>query len=414
MKRNYIQWFDENRHATADPSLFFAEFCELLLDEGFDLIRANVGHRALHPQVGAVSLRWSQEKNFIQLPPNAQIVRERIFRYKHGAVYSAAFGHDTYTSKGFMDSPMKVVLFDQQAVHCRIEPNATEYRFPILKDLAALGATEYYGDKLNFGAGKIGFLSLATKRAEGFSPEQLELLKSTIYPLLSSAWEHYLRTDMVSDLLRLYLGNLTGPKVLDGKILRGDMESIESVIWFSDIRGFTALSTITPRKEMVELLNSYYGMLIETITRYGGEVLKFLGDGLLVIFQAEAGKELQTKYKALLAARSANAALEKLNATRVEAGQIPIDHGIGLHFGTVDYGNIGSNSRLDFTAIGPAVNLASRIAAQCAVLNEKILLSQSLVESLRINFRSHGKIELKGLIEPEAIFALAERTRHVT
>lgn len=304
-------------------------------------------------------------------------------------------------------SPMYVVLNGNGPVRERIAAGRELHPYPIISDLAALGGTDYYANALRFSGGEIAFLGLGSKRAGGLSDEQIRLLEETIFPLFAATLEHYLRRSMVATLLRLYLGKVTGQKVLEGKIIRGQMDAIESVIWFSDIRGFTTMSTITPRPEMVAMLNEYYESIIGAITRYGGEVLKFLGDGLLVIFKAEPGKEHQTRYKALLAARSANKALAELNARRVDAGQIPVHHGIGLHYGTVEYGNIGSDTRLDFTAIGPAVNLTSRIAAQCSELDEPVLLSAALANSLKLNLRSLGRLELKGLTEPQEILALA-------
>jgi len=411
MKHEYITWFDRARRKIDNVSLFFAEFCEMLNENGYAILRANAGHRALHPQVGAVSMRWSLEKDVIQLPANAEVVTEKILRHKNGAVRNTAFGHSTYASAGFQVSPMQRVIFERKPVREKIKSNTAAYPYPIIKDLAELGGTDYYAAPLFFTGGQFGFLSLATNKKGGYSASQIKLLETEIFPLFASVLEHYLRNEMLASLLRLYLGNVTGNQVLEGKIKRGQMDAIESVIWFSDIRGFTAMSTITPRGEMVEMLNAYYEAVISTISRFGGEVLKFLGDGLLVIFKADAGKELQTRYKALIAARAVNIALENFNSTRIEAGKIPIHHGIGLHYGTVEYGNIGSDTRLDFTAIGPAVNLASRIAAQCSALDQPVLVSAALARSLKVKFKSLGRVELKGLPEPEEILTLERSQR---
>lgn len=409
--QDYIAWFEQARRACAARQVFFAQFAEMLNGDGFSLLRANVGHRPLHPQVGAMSMRWAREENAIALPASARIIGEKVFRHGHGEVRETTFTHGTFDTEGFRASPMFVVFNENAAVRERIIAGSAAYRFPVLKDLAALGGTDYYAAPLVFTGGPPAFLGLATNRQGGFSPAQLKLLQSVIFPLFSATLEHFLRNEMVATLLRLYLGNVTGQKVLEGKIIRGQMDAIESVIWFSDIRGFTTMSTITPRPEMVAMLNEYYGCIIGAISRYGGEVLKFLGDGLLVIFKAESGKEQQTRYRALLAARAANRALDSLNVKRIAVGLIPIHHGIGLHYGTIEYGNIGSDTRLDFTAIGPAVNLASRIAAQCSTLDEPVLVSATLAASLRLKFRSLGRIELKGLTEPQEILAMARDYR---
>ncbi|HNN01222.1 MAG TPA: adenylate/guanylate cyclase domain-containing protein, partial [Turneriella sp.] len=224
--------------------------------------------------------------------------------------------------------------------------------------------------------------------------------------LFSVALEARLRDELLDTLLRLYLGEITGPQVLKGRIQRGDMESFESAVWFSDIRGFSALTSISTPQEIIELLNTYYETIIPVVRRYGGEVLKFLGDGLLVIFGGREGKERQARYQSLLAANAAGKALQKLNEQRIAEEKIPLEHGIGLHYGRIEYGNIGSDERLDFTAVGAAVNTASRVAALCADLGQSVLISGDLAQLLRVRLTPQGIKELKGIPRPVAIFAL--------
>lgn len=387
---------------------YFGSFNEFLRDCGFQIFRANFASRSLHPQFGAISLIWSSIDD-IPLPPAGSGIQDvRKIKLKNGYVYLVRILKVATDAPAFRESPMAPVILHGKTVREKIRAAAKSYKYPILKDLAEIGGTDYLALPVLF-KGKIeGFTSVATTKPRGFNATDIDNLKS-LMQLFTLALEARIKDELLETLLSLYLGKTTGPQVLAGRIQRGDMESFESVIWFSDIRGFSAMSSIMQPQEIIELLNTYYETIIPVVQNYGGEVLKFLGDGLLVIFTAREGKERQAKYQSLIAAHACGRALKKLNELRVAEGKIPLEHGIGLHYGLIQYGNIGANDRLDFTAVGTAVNIASRVAALCADLGRSVLISGTLANFLRIRLDNHGARELKGMPQPVEIYSLPPR-----
>jgi adenylate cyclase len=401
----FADWVGLNSGNATSALEFFGAYIGFLNTAGYEIFRANFASRSLHPQFGAISLIWSDVDNIPLPPPGTGIQDMRQIKLSNGYVNHIRILRVNIDTPAFRESPLAPVILEGKEVREKISKNATAFKYPILKDLHALEGTDYLALPVTF-KGKIeGFISFATRKKGGFTASAITDLKR-MTGLFTLALEARLKDELIDTLLRLYLGETTGPQVLAGRIQRGDMENFESVVWFSDIRGFSAMSSIMQPEEIIEVLNTYYETIIPVVREYGGEVLKFLGDGLLVIFSAREGKERQVKYQSLIAANAAGRALKKLNERRVSEGKIPLEHGIGLHFGLIQYGNIGSNDRLDFTAVGTAVNIASRIAALCAELGRSVLISKKLAEFLRIRLDSHGKIELKGIPQPVEIFSL--------
>ncbi len=175
------------------------------------------------------------------------------------------------------------------------------------------------------------------------------------------------------------------------------------VIWLCDLRGFTNLSETLPRDALIDLLNCYFGPMCDGVAAQGGEVLKFIGDAMLAIFPIGADAA-QTCAAALLAAGQAQTALAKENLRRQGSGLPQIDYGLALHVGDVLYGNIGSDTRLDFTVIGPAVNLTARIESMCRQLGRSLLLSSGFVSVGGISAESLGSFPLKGIAAEQEIF----------
>ena len=207
-------------------------------------------------------------------------------------------------------------------------------------------------------------------------------------------------------LLDTYVGRQAGARVLDGAIRRGMGETIRAIIWLCDLRGFTSLSEQMPRDELIELLNEYFGSMCAALDANGGEVLKFIGDALLAIFPIlDDDDQPSVCARALAAAENAQAALAAVNAARADAGEARIEYGIALHVGDVMYGNIGGENRLDFTVIGPAVNLAARIEGLCRDLGRPVLLSASFVAASGLAAQHLGAFALKGLSAPQQIYA---------
>ena len=207
------------------------------------------------------------------------------------------------------------------------------------------------------------------------------------------------------NLLCAYLGANTGPKVLTGQIRRGTGMELTAVLWSSDLRGFTERSDRLPSKHMIAILNALFEAQAAEIRGHGGEILKFIGDGLLAIFPiAETDAVAPVAKTAVAAARNAVAAVARLSDHPALDGEPPLDIVVALHVGTVHYGNIGAADRLDFTVIGPAVNLVSRIENAAKILGQPIVVSAELAAALD-GVVSLGRHQLRGLTAPQELFA---------
>lgn len=179
------------------------------------------------------------------------------------------------------------------------------------------------------------------------------------------------------DVLAMYLGKDVARRVLAGEITRGSGETIRAVIWLCDLRGFTEMSKAMARDELISLLNAYFDCMAEPVQKHGGEVLKFMGDGMLAIFNLSAQQKSDACRAAYRAAVEALDNMDRLNQRRIASGARPLHFGLALHVGEVMYGNIGAAGRLDFTVIGPAVNEANRMEKMCKDLELPLLASET-------------------------------------
>jgi len=251
------------------------------------------------------------------------------------------------------------------------------------------------------------FFSCATDRPEGFDDGQLEQVFQAL-PYLALAIKSRLTYDVASTVVETYLGRDAGHRVLTGAIERGSAETIRTVIWFSDLRGFTRLTDTLPSGILVRMLDDYLEAMARPVHDNHGQILKFMGDGLLATFDLTARDDAAVCRAALKAARELRNAFPVFNETRRAAGKPVMDFGLALHLGDVLYGNIGASGRLDFTVIGPAVNEASRIQALCRPLERNVLISSTFQETVGDfgGLESLGFHTLRGVREPQELFAL--------
>ncbi len=214
---------------------------------------------------------------------------------------------------------------------------------------------------------------------------------------------------MATDLLGTYLGTHVGQRVLGGQVRRGEGQRIFAVIWYSDLRQSTALAERLPGDTFFQLLNDYFDCAAGAVLDHGGEVLRFIGDAVLAVFEiVEPEASIQAACRR--AYQAARAALERkatLDHTRRAAGQPTIEFGIGLHYGEVMYGNIGVPSRLEFSVIGTAANEASRIEDLCKALRQPLLVSKRFAAEVEAPWISMGTHDLRGVSQLVEIFALA-------
>jgi adenylate cyclase len=212
-----------------------------------------------------------------------------------------------------------------------------------------------------------------------------------------------------SILLDTYVGNRAGERILGGQIRRGHTETMHAAIWLSDLRGFTALSDRLPSETVVDILNQYFDCQVSAIRTHGGEVLKFMGDGLLAVFPiAEPDGDIhQVCARVLEAARESRASVEALRYPIGETIE-RFRFGVALHVGKILYGNIGGGNRLDFTCIGPAVNLAARLEKIAGRLHRTIVASEGFAGICAGGWADLGNFPIAGFSKAERVYGLAD------
>ena len=274
----------------------------------------------------------------------------------------------------------------------------------MLIELRGRGGTDYVALPIDGVYAAAYMLTFVTDRPQGFSEDELTDL-ARVGQRLSITADRHNQWWITHNLLCAYLGANTGPKVLTGEIRRGTGMALTAVLWSSDLRGFTERSDRLPSERMIAILNALFEAEAAEIRGHGGEILKFIGDGLLAIFPiAGAASVAAVATTAVAAAYKAIAAVARLADHPAMDGEPPLDIVIALHVGTVHYGNIGAADRLDFTVIGPAVNLVSRIENAAKMLGQPIVVSAELAATLD-GVVSLGRYQLRGLSEPQELFA---------
>ncbi|MGH7281743.1 MAG: adenylate/guanylate cyclase domain-containing protein [Polyangiaceae bacterium] len=303
----------------------------------------------------------------------------------------------TRRSSDYADSP--IAWCAKNAQELRWKKDEPDRGYQAIREFEARGCVDYICFPLRFSNGEVHVLSASSNA--GFSDENVGALRHIARPLARIA-EAYAMRRVTDNILAAYVGPQTGARVIAGHIFKGDVETIHAAIWFSDLRGFTEMSGKTPAKEMIAVLNDVFECQVPAIEKHGGEVLKFIGDGLLAIFPFEAGAPAASHCtSALAAAKEALAAIDAMNARASTALRI----GLALHVGDVEYGNIGGASRLDFTAIGAAINNAARLEGIASKVGRALVLSQEFAEAVGGEFEDLGDFELKGIAGARKVFA---------
>jgi adenylate cyclase len=362
----------------------FDEFAWRMLAAGFPLLRATLQLRTLHPQYLGANFVWWRTTGRTVL----RLVTHEV---------QDLFGHE--------DNPVRRVLVAGETVRRRVDVADDALDFPILRDLKADGATDYFALPLKSSFGTNHMVTYVTDRTGGFTVQEIADL-TRVSQRLALLADLRSQRRIASNILDAYLGPKTGPKVLAGQIRRGTGEEITAVLWSSDLRGFTERSDRLAGNHIIAILNALFDVQAQAIASHGGEILKFIGDGLLAIFPIEhAGKAAAAARCALDAAVQAVAAAHGLIHDPSLGDEPPLEIVVALHIGTAIYGNIGAADRLDFTVIGPAVNLVSRIEAVAKTLNLPIVVSDDFARAYGEPLHPLGRHELRGLATPHDLFA---------
>lgn len=411
LKVLFFDWMSENGAKYDKPEDYIYYFIQFLNSNGLQINRVSLGGAALHPEIEAFGFTFTDEIIGESTVPftDPLMVSSIYVNYPKGNILKMRFRAGIRMGEGFKNSPIPVLWEKKEPIHIPIyKTESNEY--PIIEDLRKKGATEYYAQPLLLNQGVMSYISLSSNLTSGFNEETVATIKQ-ILEIFAMGWLRFRQNEMISSLLSLYLGTMTGPQVLAGKIRRGDVETKEAVIWFSDIRDYTSISSNYPTEEVIQWLNDYYQEQISNIHKFGGEVLKIMGDGMLAIFPTDESRNIKTMARrAVIAYLQSKEFLKNQNLIRKKESKPILAHGIALHHGKVQYGNIGSQDRLDFTIIGSDVNLTSRISSHCGKYERDLLLSASFAKLVKNHtILIEENVNFKGLTKPENIYSLSSR-----
>ena len=387
----FVKWLVDDAWKATSASDFLARMAAALVGADFPVWRLRLLVRTLNPQLFAHSYTWQRGVEDIE-----------EYQATHAGLQSAQY----------MDSPFAPIIAGEGGIRRRLEGANPQLDFPVLQDLIDEGATDYVAMPVRFSDGLINILTLTSDRPGGFATEELGHLYEVL-PALGRQLEAYAQRVSSLSLLRTYLGNDAGERVMDGLVKRGDGEEVHSVIWISDLRGSTALANELSRVAYLATLNQYFDCVAGAVIDNGGEVLKFIGDAVLAIFPIADRDEPHPEAcsRALSAVRAARQAMDELNDERSARSEKPLRFGTGLHRGDITYGNIGTTKRLDFTVIGTAVNEVSRIEGLCKELGRPVLTSSAFAASVPSGLTSLGPHALRGIDGAQEIFTLPEFER---
>ncbi|MES0827895.1 adenylate/guanylate cyclase domain-containing protein [Ruegeria sp. SCP11] len=372
-------------------------YCNKLLELGVPLMRFHAAQSTLHPVYGGTGFSW----------------------YQGQGGESETFEYSEEPSEQWQQSPLYAILNNEvDEIRERLVDQNEASRFPLLNDLRQIGATDYYATGVNFdvpthnaprdaekAVGGV-LMSWTSNAPKGFLDGDLDLI-NTALPHLGLALKSAASARISKDLMRVYLGRDAGRRVLSGEIRRGSLQQIDAVIWNFDLEGFTSLSEELPGNEIIDMLNDYLAVAVGVVHENRGNILKFMGDGLMAMF--DVGEIDEDARAALKAVPMLQQRIEDLNAHRVAEGLPIANFTLALHAGEILYGNIGSETRLDFTVIGPAVNQTARIAGMHRSLGQKILISDDVARAAQPcgqDLISVGRYMLRGVSEPKELFTI--------
>jgi adenylate cyclase len=370
-------------------------FCERCRAQGLELSRVLVFIDTLHPVFEGRGVRWT----------DTETNESDAFEYGSTSEGDAAANWRRTPFYHMLEHGHDELLIDLA--------DCDSFGFSMVADLAAKGHRHLLAFVNRFGeAGSIGQMDCVysywlSRQAGGFSTHGLSALRDLV-PVLALAIKSAAQVEIARTLGRVYLGRDASEQVLRGRISRGVTERIKAVLWFSDLRGSTAISEAIEPDEIIPFLNDYAQAAIDAIHDAGGEVLKLIGDGVLAMF---TGEDMATARRAALRAEHGfRRNMASLNGRRSTDGRPTTSAYVGLHVGEVFYGNIGSEDRLDFTVVGPAVNEVSRIASMCRSVDRELLASDDFCGGLDAAGRGYlvstGRFALRGIGRAQDLYTL--------
>lgn len=373
-------------------------YCAELVKLGVPLYRLSVAQSAFHPKYGGLGFDW----------------------YRSEGISREQYAYSESPDEGWLNSPFHYLLeTDQREMRVRLLDLEAPSRFPILNALKEQGATDYFVagvvldgktldplDPTNVPEGVL--MSWTSDGPEGFSDTDLRMIKETLRAL-ALALKAAANRQVAGDLLAVYLGRDAGRRVLSGEIQRGSLQQVDAVLCYFDLKEFTSLTERTPGPELIAMLNDYFGLAVSVIQGHGGNILKFMGDGILAMFNlASLSESVAAGLNAMTELRRE---MDTKNRARAARGETTTGITIALHAGEILYGNIGAENRLDFTVIGPAVNLTVRLSGMHRSVGQSLILSEHVVKmagQTSHDLVSLGRYMLRGVSEPQELFTVYE------
>jgi len=382
-----IDWIARDGRLEPELPKFIGKLLERTVATGIPLWRFYLGMELLHPQLQAMGVIWRRD----------QAIQVSEIHRRQGIQYTSAY----------IGSPVQEIRERGPEVRYHLD-NLTDRHHLTLHEVKADGGTDYFGMAMQTSRGRLlPIATFATDRPDGFSDIDIADLRRLI-DYAGAVVEMHITRLVARTVIQTYIGPETGRRIFDGLVKRGDGDRINAVLWFSDLRDFTGLNERLPADELLDMLNMYFEAIGVALKKHGGEILKFIGDGVMAIFPVDDAMFLPDATSgAVDAAREALSVIEEVNAGRVEAGREAIRFGVGLHVGLVTFGNVGTEDRLDFTVIGPAVNRCARLETMTKVLKVPVLASADFNRVCPRPMRSLGRHRLRGVPDPVEIFTTA-------
>ncbi len=379
-EKSFRSWLNDYVSSDQEPDYLIQRFISGINILGIDVYRSSMWLPTSHPELWGTQLIWTKDTGV------------EIFRRDHSITSTPIY----------LNTPGEAVHKTRRPIQWKLDVDEKKLPYPLLHDVKKEGGTDYLIVPFHTDHEKEQpWITFATKQTCGFSTIEINTLKQLCVPL---SWKARVTMAKMASksLLSVYLGKNAAERVIAGEFKRGTGEKLNSIIWFSDLRGFTALGDSRSAEELVEILDQYFECISEPIEEFNGEILKFIGDAVLAIFPISHSQKNSCK-NALLAAEKAlmNLAAWSRHPTRPQ-----LKSGVALHIGEVLYGNIGGSSRLDFTVIGSAVNEASRVEALCKT-SYPLLATDKFAQYLDpFTMVSIGMQKLRGVNQEHEIFTL--------
>ncbi|GAB2177507.1 adenylate/guanylate cyclase domain-containing protein [Dongia sp. agr-C8] len=394
-----VDWLIQAAFAGSSESELLQGLCDRFVAGGLPLKRVAAGSGLLHPTIDSRGFRWVRGE---------PVQREEYF-------------HDRVSLADWEKSPFRTLVEgNETSMRRRLDGDYRLGEYELLDTLKAEGCTDYYALIHRNGdpevSGKVGSMvsSWTIDRPGGYSDLEIAQL-DRVASAFALSYQSRALHGTIRTLLETYLGAGAAQRVLGGNINRGQADAIQTIIWYSDLQHFTRIADEVEREHLLSFLNEYAACLVESIEAHGGEVLKFIGDGILAIFGHDDMGIARSN--ALDAAFRAEARIAALSEARLAQGQRTTDFYLALHCGDLLFGNFGSANRLDFTVLGPAVNEASRIGGMCRSLDQRVIVSSAFAEGAgprRRDLVSLGRYALRGVGQPQELFTIDRSARRAS